>query len=280
MSNNNYSYQNNPWPIKAYNNISFLNSPQARIIRILSEMLEPKNRFEKYNIKNTVVFFGSANALAKNLTLKNLKTIENKIKRQKKVNKFWQKKLESAQKDLILSRYYEDAVLLSQKLTTWFKTIKKTHFVICTGGGPGIMEAANLGAKKAHGQSIGLSISLPIQEYINSHITKELSFHFHYFFIRKFWFAYLAKALVIFPGGFGTMDELFELLTLVQTGKSTKPMPVVLYDSLYWKQVINFDMLYKWGTIREKDLTRFKFIDDIDTAFNYLKGELTKYYLK
>jgi len=181
-----------------------------------------------------------------------------------------------------MSAYYEDAVRLSEKLTHWFNEPQNVEkkFVICSGGGPGIMEAANRGARKAKGLSIGLNINLPAEHYANPYQTKEISFDFHYFFIRKFWFFYLAKALVIFPGGFGTLDELFELLTLIQTEKTKKYMPIVLYGRTYWDELINFDTLVKWGTISRQDLKLFHIIDDVDSAFLFLKKELIKHYLK
>jgi uncharacterized protein (TIGR00730 family) len=180
-----------------------------------------------------------------------------------------------------MARYYEDAVSLSAKLTRWFMSFDsdRQHFRICTGGGPGIMEAANRGAKKVGGQSVGLNISLPMEQEPNPFQSQELAFEFHYFFIRKFWFFYLAKALIVFPGGFGTLDEFFELLTIIQTGKSHKYMPVILYGSEYWDEVMNIEAMAKWGTISKSDLKLFKKFDDIDKAFDYLKAELTAHYV-
>jgi uncharacterized protein (TIGR00730 family) len=266
------------WPIKAYKNLKFLNSPQAREIRVLAELIEPAVRFRRHKVKNTVVFFGSARAFSKDIAEKNLREIERRIKRSKPATRKLKKEHERAKKDLLMSRYYEAAAELSGKLTRWFKKLEqdKIYFMICSGGGPGIMEAANLGAKKAKGESVGLNVSLPDEQCPNPYQSTELSFEFHYFFIRKFWFVYLAKALVIFPGGFGTMDELFEILTLIQTKKTKKYMPIVLYDSTYWKKVINFDEMVKWGTISRKDLGLFKIFDDVESAFIYLKRELLK----
>lgn len=240
--------------VKAYNNTEFLNSPQARLIRILSEMLEPEARFRKYNIRDTVVFFGSAKILPG--------------KRQPR-----------AGSAAMMSKYYESAAELSEKLTRYFLTLQKKgkNFMVCSGGGPGIMAAASYGAKKAGGHSIGLNISLPIKQYPNPFQSPELAFEFHYFFIRKFWFFYLAKALVVFPGGFGTMDELFELLTLMQTGKSKKRMSVVLFGSDYWSEIINFDKMVEWGTISKEDLKLFKMADTADEAFNILRADLEKF---
>jgi len=189
-------------------------------------------------------------------------------------------KFEQAQRGLIMSRYYEDAALLAEKLTRWSLSIENPakRFYICSGGGPGIMEAANRGAQNAGGPSIGLNISLPFEQTPNPFQTRELSFEFHYFFVRKYWFFYLGKALVIFPGGFGTMDELFELLTLVQTQKTKKYMPIILYGSEYWNELINFNALVKWGTINREDLNLFHFFDDVDSAFEFLRDELLKLY--
>lgn len=269
------------WPGKAYNNYSFLNSPSARILRVLAELIEPQSRFKKYNINNTVVFFGSARTLPRPAAIKNLKEIETKISKAKVKSAKLMAQCQHAKHNELMSRYYEDAVKLSQQLTYWFKEKRNAHknFVICSGGGPGIMEAANRGARNAGGKSIGLNISLPDKQKLNPYQSKELTFEFHYFFIRKFWFFYLAKALVVFPGGYGTLDELFELLTLVQTNKSKKYMPIVLYGSQYWKKIIDFDEMIKWGTISPTDLKLFKIYDNVDDAFTYLKNELTNHYI-
>ncbi len=267
-------------PLKAYNNKKFLNSKEARTIRILAEYLEPESRFEKLDIEDTIVFFGSARVLSKGEAEEKVKTAEKTYK----IDNTEENKLiyEKAERDLIMSRYYEDARELAKRITLWSKEIrnKKHRFIICSGGGPGIMEAANKGAAEANGVSIGLNISLPHEQYPNPYITKSLSFEFHYFFMRKFWFFYLAKAMVVFPGGFGTMDEFFELITLIQTGKSDKQLPIVLYGSRYWSEVLNFDAFIKWGTISPEDKDIFKITDNIDEAFNYIKDELTNHYLR
>ncbi|MDD5746039.1 MAG: LOG family protein [Candidatus Omnitrophica bacterium] len=264
--------------LKAYNNYAFLNSPAARNIRILTEMLEPAERFRRHQIKNTVVFFGSARTMPESNARRNLKKIELAMRHTRAAR--LSNELQRATKDVLMSRYYEDAVRIAERLTLWFNTPKNKHkhFVICSGGGPGIMEAANRGARKAKGMSIGLNISLPMEQNPNPYQTKELSFEFHYFFIRKFWFFYLAKALVIFPGGFGTFDELFELLTLIQTEKTKKYMPVVLYGKDYWNKVINFEEMVSWGTISRSDLKLFRIVDTIEEAFEYLTTELSRHY--
>jgi uncharacterized protein (TIGR00730 family) len=241
-------------PHRAYNNLDFLNSSDARTIRILAEYHEPQVRFKKYGINNTIVIFGSARSIdLKKAELENTNDEKYKYK-------------------IKLAQYYEDAVKLSKKLTEHYmdKSTGKQTFYVCSGGGPGMMEAANKGAHLAGGKSIGLNVTLPMEQYPNPYITDELNFEFHYFFIRKFWFVYLAKALVIFPGGFGTMDELMECLTLIQTRKIDKKLPILIYGTDFWKEVINLEALVKWGTINKEDLDLFHFSDDVDEAFDYL----------
>lgn len=266
--------------VKAYNNIDFLNSPSARTIRIMTEMIEPRERLRKHRIHNTVVFFGSARTLPRSEARKNIKALEAQMAKKKSVSAKLKRELVDAKNDLVMSHYYEDAVLLAEKLTKWFQTpsIKKQNFHVCTGGGPGIMEAANRGAYKAKGTSIGLNINLPMEQDANPYQTQEISSEFHYFFIRKFWFFYLSKAMIVFPGGFGTMDELFELLTLVQTQKTKKRIPIVLYGSKYWHEVVNFDAFVRWGMISKSDLKLFKIVDSVDDSFDYLTKEIIRNY--
>src|SRR5579864_5658095 len=206
----------------AYLDERFMNSPDARALRILAEYLEPLAHFRREKVRDTVVFFGSAR-----LT-----------------------------EDGPLARYYHEARQLAGLLTQWSEQFTNStyRFVVCTGGGPGIMEAANRGACDAKGKTVGLNIGLPFEQFPNPFITPELSFEFHYFFMRKFWFAYLAKALVVFPGGFGTLDEMMELLTLSQTQKLAKKLTILLYGSKYWKEIVNFDALVKYGMISSEDL--------------------------
>jgi uncharacterized protein (TIGR00730 family) len=266
---------------KAYHNYDFINSPAGRPLRVLAEFLEPEHRLKKHDLMNTVVFFGSARTLSKAKAASKLALIKQKISQAKYISPKLKEEYDNSQRDLIMSRYYEDACQLARRLTQWFLKLENAHrnFMICSGGGPGIMEAANLGAKKAKGRSIGLNISLPLEQEPNAYQTKSLAFEFHYFFIRKFWFFYPAKAIVAFPGGYGTLDELFELLTLVQTRKSRKYMPIVLYGKKYWEKIINFDELLKWGTISKKDLDLFRMTETVEETFNYLKKELTKHYI-
>ena len=281
MANNSFKVKSDIWPIKAYKNLDFLNSPDARTIRILCEFVEPETRFRHFRIRNTIVFFGSTRIVPLSVAEQNLKQLEDRRTLGAEPAEAFTAKIEQAQRAIIMSRYYEDAALLSEKLTRWSLSIEdaKKRFYICSGGGPGIMEAANRGAHNAGGPSIGLNISIPFEQEPNPYMTQELSFEFHYFFIRKFWFFYLGKALVVFPGGFGTLDELFELLTIVQTHKSKKYMPIILYGTKYWNELINFNAMIKWGTISEQDLKLFRFFDDVDDAFEFLKDELTEHYL-
>jgi hypothetical protein len=265
-------------PKKAYENDNFLNSADGRVLRMLSEYLHPKSKFRKHKIMDTIVFFGSARLKSKRDALADFRKIN---KMNPKAAGFAQK-LRYSQLMVDMSRYYEDAVELSHRLTKWSLNLDTTanRFIICTGGGPGIMEAANKGAKKAGGYSVGLNISIPFEQFVNRYVTPDLSFEFHYFFMRKFWFAYLSKALIIFPGGFGTMDECFEVLTLVQTEKIKKKLLMVIYDEKYWKSIINFEVLVEKGMISESDLKLLNFCSSIDEVFDKVVKHLEKYYAK
>jgi len=271
-----------PEPEKAYKNMDFIKSPDARPIRILSEYLEPMQRFKNQKIYDTIVFYGSARTKNPEDAKKMLQEVEAKVEKAGgKPDPVLQEELDDAVNQVFLSRYYQDAVDLARRMTEWSKSLDSIYrFVICSGGGPGMMEAANKGAIDAKGKSIGLNISLPFEQTSNPFITPDLNFDFHYFFMRKFWFVYLAKALVIFPGGFGTLDELFELLTLVQTKKVTKRLPIVIYGSEYWDQIINIDNMVKYGVISKEDRELVQYCDTVDEAFNYLKDELTQIYLE
>jgi uncharacterized protein (TIGR00730 family) len=255
----------------AYQNEPFLNSPDGRIIRVLSEYMEPLARFRREQIQDTVVFFGSARFHSLSGAQENLRNLSEA-----------QEELRTrALAAVDMARYYEDARRLAFLLTEWSLNIpaKRHRFVVTTGGGPGIMEAANLGALDAGGKSIGLNINLPFEQSPNPYITPSLNFEFHYFFMRKFWFAYLAKALVIFPGGFGTFDELFEILTLAQTEKLAKKILVVVYGSQYWKNLINFQWMIDSGVISPKDIDLIRFVDSPEEGFEVLKDGLTRYHL-
>jgi len=267
--------------LKAYKNMDFINSGDARVIRILAELLEPKQRLKKQNIKDTIVFFGSARTKSPVEAKKYLERVKERIMSAKSQDsEKLQCELEFAQNQVFLSRYYNDAVELAKRLTSWSKSLdSNSRFIVCSGGGLGMMEAANRGAREAGGKSIGLNISIPMEQYPNQYISPELNFEFHYFFMRKFWFIYPAKGLIIFPGGFGTLDELFEVLTLLQTKKLTKRLPIIIYGSEYWNKIIDFEAMVKYGTISKKALDLFKFCDTVDEAFTCLTEELTKLYL-
>jgi len=259
----------------AYQNEPFLNSPEGRILRILSEYSEPLSRFRREQIQDTVVFFGSARFHSRSVAQNRLTELQKGLAPQRAP----EHKMALASVDM--ARYYEEARRLAFLLTQWSIQIpaRRRRFVVTTGGGPGIMEAANLGAHEAGGKTIGLNINLPFEQYPNPYITPSLNFEFHYFFMRKFWFAYLAKALVIFPGGFGTLDELFEILTLAQTQKLAKKIPVVIYGREYWNRVINFQAMADAGTISPEDLELFRMVDSPEEGFEYLRAALTRYHL-
>ncbi|HKK18841.1 MAG TPA: LOG family protein [Opitutales bacterium] len=257
------------WPLKAYNNTDFLNSDGARNIRILCEMTEPRLRFQEKGIKDTIVIFGSARLRTPEQARGALKELEDAIKDPDAPTPAEKAALHTAECGVRAAPYYTAAVELAEKLTKWSlerEAKGKSPYTICSGGGPGIMEAANLGAEKAGGKSVGLGISLPFEQGVNQHVPEDLKFEFHYFFVRKFWFVSMAKVLVAFPGGFGTLDELFETLTLVQTKKIEDKPVIVLFGSEFWNEIVNFDALVKWGVISPDDINLFKIIDDIDEA--------------
>jgi len=261
--------------VKAYTNQKFLNSADARTIRMLAEYLEPLQRLRKYKIKDTVVFYGSARLLPIDVARNHRDVLKRQLQRQPTQGSL-RKQLQAFEHAVHMAHYYEAARELARRLTQWAMGLEEDkRFIICSGGGPGIMEAANRGAAEAGGESIGMNISLPFEQYANPYITDRLSFEFHYFFMRKFWFVYLAKALVVFPGGYGTMDELFELLTLVQTRKVRKNLCIVIYGKKYWQSIINFDKMVEWGVIDDEDLNLFHLVDDVDTAFDTLKKHFT-----
>jgi hypothetical protein len=227
----------------AYKNEQFLDSDDARPLRILAEYLEPMHAFHRERIRDTIVFFGSARLVS----------------------------------DGPLRYYYDAARELARLITIWSKSLPSHahRYVVCTGGGGGIMEAANRGASEAGGKTIGLNIGLPHEQRPNPYISRELSFEFHYFFMRKLWFAYLARGLVVFPGGFGTLDELMEILTLMQTRKIERHVPIVLYGSSYWNEIINFEALVRHGMIAAEDLALLQFADDPAAALGLLQAGIS-----
>ena len=277
----------------AYENSEFLNSPDARVFRMMAEYQEPMTRFRRERIQDTVVFFGSARFRALDVANHDLELelldntgsvtpapAEEQPARRDEVarGEASAQKLRLAEAAVEMARYYEDARTLAGLVSRWAMTLpgRRHRFVITSGGGPGIMEAANRGAYEAGAKTIGLNIELPFEQQPNPYITPDLNFEFHYFFMRKFWFAYLAKALVVFPGGFGTLDEMFELLTLAQTHKLAKKITVLIYGSAYWKGVINLEMLAEKGAIAMKDLELFQFADTPQEAFKLLKAGLSE----
>jgi hypothetical protein len=279
----------------AYENPGFLNSPDGRVMRILSEYSEPLARFRHERIRDTVVFFGSARFHALDVASHELELLQNTGSVQPappqeqparpadiEEGTASELSLRRAKAAVEMAQYYEDARELAFLLTQWTRTLRsrRHRFVVTSGGGPGIMEAANRGAYEAGGKTIGLNIRLPFEQYPNRYITPSLNFEFHYFFMRKYWFAYLAKALVVFPGGFGTLDEMFEILTLAQTQKLAKKMTVVLYGSSYWNEVINLDVLVDKGAISPRDRELFQIADTPEQAFNVLKEGLTVNHLE
>ena len=261
----------------SYERKEFVNGPDGRMLRILSEYLDPLGRFRRQQIQDTVVFFGSARFHSRSAAESQLEMLEKPGSLQL-ASAEWQQKFKRAQVQVQMARYYEDARKLAHLLTEWSMGLpsKRKRFVVCSGGGPGIMEAANRGASEAGGLSVGLNIRLPYEQMPNRYITPELNFEFHYFFMRKLWFAYLAKALVVFPGGFGTFDELFEILTLTQTEKLAKKMMVLVYGRDYWTKVINFEALADLGVISPEDLNLFKIVDSPEEGFELLKENLMR----
>ncbi|HXJ37316.1 MAG TPA: TIGR00730 family Rossman fold protein [Candidatus Eisenbacteria bacterium] len=226
----------------AYRNEEFLDSADARPLRILAEYLQPLHAFEHARVHDTIAFFGSSRLTP----------------------------------DGPLGRYYAEARELARLLTEWSLALASPahRFLVCSGGGGGIMEAANRGASDAGGRTIGLNIGLPHEQRPNPYITPGLSFEFHYFFMRKLWFAHLARAIVVFPGGYGTLDELFEILTLCQTRKLERPIVTVMYGSTYWNEIVNFPALVRHGVISKEDLEMVRFVDSPPEALACLQSAL------
>jgi len=264
----------------AYLHPEFLESEEARPIRILAEYLEPLGRFKEEKIQDTVVFFGSARVDSRERAERAMRTL--KARGIRNADQAYEQELTKTRKALEWARYYEEARELARLLTTWSLSLQSDNhrFVVTSGGGPGIMEAANRGAREAGGKTVGLNIRLPFEQGANPYISDRLHFEFHYFFMRKFWFAYLSKALVIFPGGFGTCDELFEILTLVQTDKLSKKIGVILYGREYWDQVLRLEPMAEWGAIAENDLELLHYADTPSDAFDQLRDHLITNHLE
>lgn len=266
--------------LKAYDNKEFLHSKDGRILRILSEYLYPEIKFKNYGIKKTVIFFGSARIHSKEHIDSKISMLNEKLNTiiSPTQKKSIESEIESLQHKLKMSHYYDEARDLSSQLVKWSNSLNsKDKLYVASGGGPGIMEAANRGAFEAGGISIGMNISLPFEQVPNPYINDDLNMEFHYFFLRKFWLVYLAQILIVFPGGFGTIDELMEVLTLRQTKKMKRPRLVILYSEKWWRSVINFDFLIENGVISSKDMNLFKFVNTPEEAMNYIQQELTKF---
>ena len=260
-------------PKKAYKNLEFLNSPPARHIRILCEYEETRQRFRQQNVRNTLVFFGSARTKSSEEAA-NWQAQARAVTAAEPENEEARADLERADIAVKTAPFYDAARELGKRMTAWSMERAGESYLVCSGGGPGIMEAANRGASDAGGRSVGLGISLPFEQGVNRYCSPELSFEFHYFFTRKYWFLYPCKAVVYFPGGFGTMDELFETTTLVQTGKISKPMPMVLFGTDYWDEILDMDAMAKWGTISANDPDLLFRTNSVEEAFDYLTSRL------
>jgi hypothetical protein len=261
-------------PKLAYRDPEFVESLAARPLRILAEYLDPLTRMRREKVGDTIVMFGSARILPRDRALSQVRKLQGRARRARPGA--LREKLQAARSDLEMSRYYEEARELSRRITAWSMTLgtNPRRFVICSGGGPGIMEAANRGAADAGGSSIGLSIQLPHEQRPNPYISPELNFCFHYFFMRKLWFAQMAKALIVFPGGFGTMDELWEMLTLLQTGKLSSHHLILIYGRRYWDKVLNWRAMVRAGTISEREYSLLQFADTVDEAFERVRSDL------
>lgn len=263
-------------PEKSFNNAEFINSRDGRIVRLMAEYLEPQKRLREAGIEDTIVFFGSARTLAR-------EDAESRLASLRKKKGAMLEEITRAERDLEMSYYYESARKLAYRLTKWAEQLGNDQgdeghrFSILTGGGMGIMEAANRGALEAAGSSIGMNISLPFKQYPNEYITSGLDFEFHYFFMRKFWLVYMAKAAVVMPGGFGTLDEFMEVLTLVQTNKIRRKLPIVLFGADYWTKIVEFEPMLEFGTISPEDLNLFHVTDSVDNAFEWLKNQLSEW---
>jgi uncharacterized protein (TIGR00730 family) len=265
-------------PLLAYHNYKFMESWPARPLRILAEYLDPLERLKAERVGDTIVMFGSARVLPRERAEANLTRLKKSLRGP--LTPEQKRRLQAARRALEMSQYYEDARALARRITEWARTLGENprRFVICSGGGPGIMEAANRGASEAGGKSIGLSIEIPREQRTNRFISPELDFQFHYFFMRKLWFAQLAKALIVFPGGFGTMDELWEMLTLSQTGKIERRHLILMYGRKWWQRVIDFRAMVAAGTISERDYALLEFADTVEEAFVRVRRHMEKYH--
>jgi len=263
----------------AYKSKAFMESLTARPLRLMAEYFDPLSRLREANVGDTIVIFGSARIFPRDVAQARLKRVKRPTRG--RISPKLQQKIRDAHRAVEMSRYYEDARELARRITAWSLTLgdNPRRFMVCSGGGPGIMEAANRGAADAGGKSIGLGIQLPHEQLPNPYISRELNFNFHYFFMRKLWFSQLAKALIVFPGGFGTMDELWEMLTLMQTGKLHRGNLILIYGRRFWDDVLDWRALVRWGVISEEDYGLLQFADNVDDAFNQVKAGLEKHHL-
>jgi uncharacterized protein (TIGR00730 family) len=268
-----------PVPKLAYKDPKFMESLPARPLRILAEYLDPLDRLRQANVGDTIVMFGSARIQSRERALAHLKQVQ--VRARGKRDAEWRTKIAASRSLLAMSRYYEEARELSHRITSWAMTLgnQPRRFVICSGGGPGIMEAANRGAAEAGGQSVGLSIQLPHEQFSNPYITPHLNFYFHYFFMRKLWFAQMAKALIVFPGGFGTMDELWEMLTLLQTNKLSSHHLILIYGRKYWDKILDWQHMVRTGMISAREHKLLQFADSVDDAFDHVRRDLEAHHL-
>jgi uncharacterized protein (TIGR00730 family) len=268
-----------PMPDLAYQDPVFMESKPARPLRILAEYLDPLNRLRRAGVADTIVMFGSARIHPRDVAQKKLREVQRASRGRRTQD--WRIRLEAARSIVNMSRYYEEARELARRITTWAMTLgtQPKRFVVCSGGGPGIMEAANRGAAEAGGSSVGLSIQLPHEQRPNPYISPELNFCFHYFFMRKLWFAQMAKALIVFPGGFGTMDELWEMLTLMQTGKLASKHLILIYGREYWDKVLDWRHMVRSGTMSEADYKLLQFADTVEDAFDQVRRQMERYHL-
>jgi len=269
------------WPEKAYKNLTFLNSHDARKIRVLCELQEPETRLSELGVEDTIIFFGSARIPDTATAQANLDRARKDAQAAGQEDVAARARLRIAEQQARCAPYHDVVRDLARRMTEWSMKIPEggKRFIVCSGGGPGMMEAANHGAQMAGGDSMGLGISLPFEQSLNPYVSKELSYEFHYFFVRKYWFLYHAKAMVVAPGGFGTMDELFEVVTLIQTAKIEKHLPIVLIGREFWESILNFPAFLEWGVISEQDLDLFKIMDTAEEASDYLISDLTEHYL-
>ncbi len=264
----------------AYLNPRFVKSTPGRPLRILAEYIDPLTRLQTEGIADTIVMFGSARILPRDRAVQQLARTRRSVGRRRDAGALT--RLRAARDRVAMSRYYEEARQLAARITAWSLTFgeQPRRFVICSGGGPGIMEAANRGATEAGGKTVGLGIELPHEQHLNPYISRGLGINFHYFFMRKLWFAQIAKALIVFPGGFGTMDELWEMLTLMQTGKLGRHHLVLIYGRSYWDRVLHWREMVRWGTIDDKEYGVLQFADTVDEAFERVKAGLVKHHLR